>query len=163
MNSLELYQMLTRDPATSVQFGSVCALDRLPKLITRRPKLYVVNTQDSRGPGKHWLLLYFPRLGPAECFDSLGHGPKYYGWHLHCYLLRHGGDYVTNKRRYQQAGTPTCGQFCLYYAFHRCFGRPMSQILLDFENARLCENENLVKNFVRERGLISDTNRLRLG
>ena len=162
MNSIQLRWALTKDPVTQVQLGHVCALDELPRTVTQRPKLYIVNTADCRRPGKHWLALYFPRVGPAECFDSLGHGPKFYHWRLHRYLMTQGGSYVTNTRRYQQAGTKTCGQFCLYYSFQRCTGRPMQQILEDFDGHTLDSNEELVTYFVKERDVMHSLDQLHL-
>ena len=162
MNSLQLRLALTEDPLTQSQLGRVCALEELPGAVTRRPKLYIVNTQDRKGLEKHWLALYFPRVGPAECFDSLGREPRYYHWRLHRYLKKHGGYYIYNKRRCQQVGTRTCGQFCLYYAQHRCAGKPMRQILLNFDGQTLDDNEDMVSAFVKERDLTLDLDRLNL-
>jgi len=150
MNTLELQQILTRDPMTRPHLGRVCALDQLPRKVTHRPKLYIINSQPRHKPGKHWLALYFPKVGPAEFFDSLGHGPRYYSWGLERYLKKQGGYYVRNTRRYQQVGTKTCGLFCYYYAQQRCTGRPMSQIVKDFHDQKLNCNETLVTEFVPE-------------
>ena len=160
MNTLELQQALTNDPITEPYTGRVCALDQLPKRVTHRPTLYIVNSQPGHKPGKHWLALYFPRVGPAEFFDSLGHGPRYYSWRLERYLKRQGGYYIYNKRRYQQAGTKTCGQFCYYYAHQRCKGRPMRDMLKDFDELNLNYNEEMVTEFAREWTLQQDMNGL---
>ena len=153
MNTIELQQILTQDPITKPYVGSVCALNQLPKRVTHRPKLYVVNTQPGHKPGKHWLTLYFPKVGPAEFFDSVGHGPKYYSWRLERYLKKQGGYYIRNRRRVQQVGTKTCGQFCYYYAYQRCTGRPMTQILRDFDHKLLNNNEQLVSDFVDDKDM----------
>ena len=154
MNTIELHQLLIRNPTTRPHLGRVCALDQLPKKVTHRPKLYIVNSQPGHRPGKHWLALYFPKVGPAEFFDSLGHGPRYYSRGLELYLKKQGGYYVRNKRRYQQAGTGTCGQFCYYYVYNRCMGRPMSHTLSDFDHRRLNTNETLVTEFAPEEDLV---------
>jgi len=64
----------------SYHLGGVCALDQLPRKIIRRPKMYIVDTQERYRPGKHWLVLYLPKVGPSEFFDSAGHGHRYYSW-----------------------------------------------------------------------------------
>ena len=144
MNTLELQQVLMNNQSTQLQTGSVCAMDQLPNTVQQRPKLYIVNSQESHRQGQHWLALYFPKVGPAECFDSLGHTPQYYHWRLARFLKTQGGYYICNRRRVQQPGTKTCGQFCVYYLQHRCNGRTMHQILGDFDETNLDYNENLV-------------------
>ena len=160
MNTIELHQRLSGDPMICPYF--MCALDQLPRKVTHRPKLYIINSQPGHKPGKHWLTLYFPKLGPAEFFDSLGRGPRYYSWRLERYLKKQGGYYIRNKRRYQQVGTTTCGQFCYYYAHYRCMGRPMKDILNDFDPCRLNINETLVTNFDKEENLLDDMEHLSL-
>ena len=106
----------------------------------------IVNTKESCNPGQHWLAIYFPRVGPCEFFDSLGHKPLYYSWRLERYLKKHGGYYIRNKLRYQQPGTKTCGEFCCYYLRQRCRGRKMRDILNDFDDTNLSFNEDLVSD-----------------
>ena len=160
MNTTEIQEILARDPAThGVQ---VCALNQLPKVIKQRPQLFIVNTQESHRPGKHWLTLYFPRVGPVECFDSLGRGPRYYHWRLERYLKKHGGYLVYNRKRYQQAGTKTCGQFCLYYAYHRCTGHSIQDIQGDLNSEDLDWNETVVTDFVKDWKIKEDMNDLSL-
>ena len=162
MNTTELHQLLTRDPVTGPHLGRVCALDQLPKKVTHRPKLYIVNSQPGHKPGKHWFALYFPKVGPAEFFDSLGHGPRYYSWGLERYLKKQGGYYIRNQRRYQQVGTKTCGEFCYYYAYHRCTGQSMTQIVMDFHERHLNNNETRVTEFVTDQILLDEVDRLSL-
>ena len=147
MNTLQLQHTLTTNTMTRTQLGRVCALDQLPTVIRHKPKLYIVNSQPRHRPGRHWLALYFPKVGYAEFFDSLGHEPSYYHWRLERYLKRQGDTYKRNESRYQQVGTNTCGQFCLYYAYQRCSGRSMTDIELDFKKEDLDYNEELVREF----------------
>ena len=144
MDTLELQQALMNDPITHLQTGGVCAVDQLPHIVQQRPTLYIVNSQESHRPGQHWLALYFPKVGPAECFDSLGHTPHYYHWRLARFLKTQGGYYICNQTRVQQPGTKTCGQFCIYFLQQRCTGRTMRQILGDFDETNLNYNEDLV-------------------
>jgi hypothetical protein len=39
----------------------------------------ILYTDTSDGPGKHWVVLYFPKHGPYGYFDSLGNIPESYG------------------------------------------------------------------------------------
>ena len=162
MNTLELQQLLKSNPVTKHHVDRVCALDQLPEKIQHRPKLYIVNSQESGRPGKHWLALYFPKWGPAEFFDSLGHGPRYYHRRLERFLKKRGGYYIRNRRRYQQAGTRTCGAFCYYYVHQRCEGRPMKEILRDFDEKNLNNNETLVTEFMVYQDLMNEMDSLTL-
>ena len=63
-------------------FGGVYAIDQFIAggLVTH--KVYIVNTDTSKGPGKHWLAVYLPSTGIVEYFDPLGyehlHSVRYY-------------------------------------------------------------------------------------
>lgn len=143
MNTLEVQELLMRDPLT--EMVHVCAISDLEKP-TQRPALYIVNTQQKNQRGKHWIALYFPEHGPVEYFDSLGRKPIYYDLNLE--------NYIANKHRYQQAGTRTCGQYCYYYLYQRCVGRSIKDILNDFDVNDLDKNEDLVLDFVN---MLDDT------
>ena len=56
--------------------------------------------------------------------------------------------------RYISNADKTCGQFCYYYAYQRCMGRPMRQIVKDFHEQKLNCNETLVTEFVIEEDLV---------
>ena len=70
MNSKQLYDMLLGYPVT------ICTADQLK---IQRGRFFISNTDTSQGPGEHWVTFYFPKRGPFEFYDSLGHMPEYYG------------------------------------------------------------------------------------
>lgn len=150
MNTLQLQDWLQREVITRRVYGRVCALNQLPFNIQRRPSVYIVNSQPSSKPGRHWFVLYFPRVGPSEFFDSLGRRPGYYSWRLERYLKNHGGYFIYNAQRYQQVGTTTCGQFCLYFTYQRCLGRGMRDIIGDFDVNDLNYNEAIVNTWIMQ-------------
>jgi hypothetical protein len=57
---------------------AVVSADEIPGRPIWKPAGFIVNTDLSSGPGKHWVCFYFPKKGPAEFFDSLGHSPEFY-------------------------------------------------------------------------------------
>ena len=141
MYTSELREYLRRDPLARSQLGDVCAADQLPL----RPKrsLYVVNTDTSAGPGRHWVAFYFPRgRGPPEFFDPVGLPPETYHVRFRNALILNGPRYVYNNQRLQAAGSTTCGYFCLFYAYFRCRGLGMRRALRKFKN--FCSNEEKV-------------------
>ncbi len=99
----------------------------------------MVNTDDSQGKGIHWVTYYFPKGEHAEFFDSLGSHPTRYG--MEEYLVDHGPSYLYNTKRLQ--GGNTCGQFCIYYAMHRCRGCSMQDIVNQFTD-NLQDNDRKV-------------------
>ena len=129
MNSSELRQWLSKDPVIRGQFGNVCAADELPMHIRHRPRIYIVNTDKRHQPGKHWVVFYFPRRGPAEFFDSNGHKPSYYRKRFQRVLVKNERRYIYNSIPVQYEGTQTCGHYCLYYTLFRCRGESMTQIV----------------------------------
>ena len=70
MNGKQLHDMLLGYPVT------ICTADQLK---IQRGRFVISNTDTSQGPGQHWVTFYFPKRGPFEFFDSLGHRPEYYG------------------------------------------------------------------------------------
>ncbi len=150
MDTSLLNRILRTDAVTIKQFGGVYPADKLPTIVRHRPRIYIANTDPSSEPGKHWVSLYFPRNGPSEFFDSLGHSPRYYGWRFERALLNEGRGYLFNGLRIQQEGTITCGQFCLYYAFHRCRGESMDKIVKRFHRHNLRLNEDIVELYFRD-------------
>ena len=104
MNTLQILNVLQRDPFTKSVFTSVLPSDRLPDIVSERPKGYIVNVDGSDKPGSHWVAMFFPTKpdgegdGAAEFMDPLGEKPNHYSDH------------------------------CLFYALHRCRNIPMSTI-----------------------------------
>ena len=75
MNNYQLETMLRGYPVT------VCTADEIRK---QRGRFVIANTDTSDGNGgKHWVVFYFPKLGPYEFFDSIGNTPESYGDSIH--------------------------------------------------------------------------------
>ena len=55
-----------------------------------------------------------------------------------------------NKIQLQSAFSTGCGQHCTYIFYHRCRKRPMSAIVNNFVNDKLCKDQ-LVYDFVRQK------------
>ncbi len=106
--------------------------------------MYIVNTDESHQPGRHWVAFYFPSRGPSEFFDSMGRAPDYYHKRFKNVLLNNGGRYIYNDKSLQQYGTRTCGQFCLFYVIRRCGGWSMRRIVHTFDFVNLNNNERIV-------------------
>ena len=111
----------------------------------RSPGAYIINTDPSHLPGQHWIALFLSRNGFVEIFDSLGYHPHHYPF-LKTYLIGRRFNYNTN--RWQNVGTATCGQFCLFYLYHRCRGWRLPQMTDFYWNSDIRRNENMVSLFM---------------
>ena len=73
MNTLPIECLLKNDSKTKSIFKKVCALDQLEK--PTFPSAYVINSDPSSEPGKHWVAVYFDKRGRVEYFDCYGLSP----------------------------------------------------------------------------------------
>ena len=112
------------------------------------PKFIILNTDESDGRGLHWVAVYVPYSGPLEFFDSLGESPESYRGYFRDWLISGGRGYMRNEYRYQDRGTGTCGEFCLYYGIKRLRGETMHEIVQTLKPQNLHFNELLVSDFV---------------
>ena len=142
MNTFEIKRVLERNPSTKKIFCGVFAADQIPKTIDTFPCGFVANTDPSTEPGTHWVCFYFPSGGKTEFFDSYGHPPDHYGFKLH--------DIETwNNRKLQSSLSEVCGQYCIFYLYHKSRGYSMSKIVNMFtDNRRL--NDCKVACYVKE-------------
>ncbi|MCG8032156.1 MAG: hypothetical protein JAZ03_08265 [Candidatus Thiodiazotropha taylori] len=122
--------------------------DRIFQFSFQGPRLLILNTDESDGRGLHWVTVYVPVFGPLEFFDSLGQSPGTYRDYFRSWLVSSGRGYVRNGRRYQDYGTDTCGEFCIYYALKRLSGETMMQIVQTLDSRNLSYNELIVSDFV---------------
>ena len=72
-NTHEIRSALLDDERTASLFAGVLARDEFAR--STKPGLYVVNTDDSDQPGKHWLVVYISD-DAYGFFDSYGRPPS---------------------------------------------------------------------------------------
>ena len=155
MDTLQILKMLQSDSFTKSVFTSVLPSDRLPDIVLERPKGYIVNVDGSDKPGSHWVAMFFPTTpdgegdGAAEFMDPLREKPNYYSEHFKTFLQNNSSSYIYNKHVLQSPWSSVCGQYCLFYALHRCRNIPMSTITNMFTNDKEW-NDMLVRDFIRK-------------
>ena len=150
MNTFQLAQVLTKDPFTKGSFAGVYACDQLSSIeIDEYPKSIVVNTDPMELPGTH---VYFNEQMKGESFDSYGKHPIHYNKYFLDFINRNAVECIWehNKIQLQSAFSTVCGQYCVYFLYHRCRKGPMSSIVNSFVNDKL-HNDELVYNFVRRK------------
>ena len=147
MNTDQIKRALERNPSTKKILDGVFAADQLPKTIATFPCGFVANTDPSTEPGTHWISFYFPSPESLvftfpHLFDSYGHPPEHYGFKL--YAIE-----TWNNRKLQSSWSQVCGQYCIFYLYHKSRGYSMSKIVNMFtNNTRL--NDCKVACYVKE-------------
>ena len=129
MNSSELLRVLSQNRHTKGIHYAVTSSDRLPPTPLQRPATLIVNADSSNKPGSHWLVFYFPRKGPAEFFDSMGHSPQFYHQRFKNYLIVNGPVFLHNTKRIPDFNSDFCGEYCLQFIIGRSRGMTFCDFL----------------------------------
>ena len=139
MNTHQIEQILTT--LLPNNFIGVFAQDRIPNIDSALhfPLSFVSNTHPSTKPGEHWVAFYYTSPDTLEFFDSYGLHPSIYGFtdtpsHI-------------NHKTLQSLDSNVCGQYCIYYLYHRSRGKTMSKILSSFSTDQAW-NDKSVARFV---------------
>ena len=150
MDSFKISFILENNTNTRKIFQGVRAADQIPRVVGRKPSLFVVNTDTALGEGEHWVVFYFSRNQPAEFFDSVGHSPDFYRTNFRNLLISEGcrGQFMYNTMPLQAQNTSSCGEFCLYFSFYRALNYSFEEIVSTFTSNRLT-NEGLVSSFMK--------------
>ena len=154
LSSDELTQLAASDTLLNAQFQGVFPSDILPK-IDKYPAGFIFNNEPSTEAGMHWLAFYFPEKGQSEFFDSYGFSPENYTSNF--------TKFIKNSRRHintkilQSMDTAVCGDYSLFYLWHRVRGKSIAKIDNIFtENTHL--NDKITVSFVRTHMYIQDGN-----
>lgn len=127
MNTSQLLCVIGADPILCATTLGVYAADQAPEYI--RHGGFIINTDASSKPGKHWCACYFNGSGQAEFFDSYGKPPSYYNNAFASCLQNNSVVQLYNTKKLQSNYSNVCGQFCLYYLIHRTRGQKFKDIV----------------------------------
>lgn len=126
-------------------FLGVYAIDQLPKLKTNGACCFIINTDPSYLPGKHWLAV-FVKNREGECFDSYGRLPPR---PLQFWLNKNCNRWCYNKRWLQGPLSTLCGAYCIFYLAKRCLSnKTMSAILSEDFSESFVRNDALMRKFM---------------
>ena len=132
MNTKQLWNALCLNPVTNQYFDGLYSADTL-KEIREKADLIICNMDPSNKSVEHWVLFFF-RDNSADFFDSLGRDIKYYGSIYLDFIANFVTDNEQTLQRTQQVNSDLCGQYCLYYAFAKCNGLSMEEIIFNIPN-----------------------------
>ena len=145
MNTLEIEDLLCRDPLVRPLFGGVFPSDRLPDRIPHGKRLYIANTDPAKGEGQHWIAFFFQSNGECIYFDSYGLPPQIPSFVK--FINKNAVQWRFNSQRLQDVKSVVCGHYCIFFAYHMARGMSLAQITGNFTK-RLSFNDRLVKAFV---------------
>ena len=137
MNENEIAHYLMSDEYTSMFFRGVMAYDKLPATNCVKG-LYIVNTDSSTGPGKHWVCLFVEDL--CEYFDSLGNPPL----EVKSFIQKQQKPYIYSNIKLQGSNSDVCGDYCILFSYFRCRGYSMKHFVEMFTND-VDKNDNEIK------------------
>jgi hypothetical protein len=146
LSSTDLEKFLFSDRVLCYNSGGVFPINKLPHNSLNK-KCFIVNSDPSYLPGKHWLAIFFPPNSLPEFFDSFGKSPSFYSENLLNFLLEENSKgFIYNSFPLQSSSSTSCGMFCLYFLYHRIRGYTFSQILEKF-GKNLEMNDSIVVDF----------------
>ena len=122
------------------RFGGVYSKNTLPNVI--EPKFYIVNLDDAKGPGTHWVCIYNCDHNICYYFDSFGVDP--------CdevlrFMKRSQKKIAMSTYQIQMLGTILCGYFCIYVCNELLNNTPFCDILLEFDPSNYRNNDKIIK------------------
>lgn len=146
MNAWTIDNMLSQDRYTREHFQGFSTPDvPLPHFI-RKPALYILNIDDSGGPGIHWCLAFFNQNNECDFFDPLGNPPDTYNFH-HA-LFEKCSQINFNHDTVQASNSSTCGHHCVFFAYHRSRNVKPSDIMKKYKADNYVWNDHMVNSFI---------------
>lgn len=145
MDTVELITCLQNDPLIRNHLCGVFPREVLPKLDV--PGIYVVNTDTSKGGGRHWFLVYIDENRVCTVYDSLGaseHSRKLLG------ELPSVTPVYFSVKRFQSSTTAVCGCYCLYFARELTRGHCAVKLEKNFSVFNTLANDLYVKECTRK-------------
>lgn len=141
MDTIQIFNILSKNKDTKKYFQGVFALDKLPQ-VKKKPACFVINTDKSNRPGTHWVSIFFPLKGCAEYFDSYGRPPK--NEFFIKFLLKNSNRYIYSNKFIQNLFSDNCGKYCCVFLAKRCQGNSLKKIQKMFKSNGNINNEKIV-------------------
>jgi hypothetical protein len=124
-------------------FGGVYSRDTLPKHI--KSQFYIVNLDEAKGEGTHWVCFY--NCNPKLCyyFDSFGVDPCN---EILRFMKQSKKKILMSTYRIQELGSIMCGYYCIYVCDQLMNNIAFYDILLNFEPNNYIKNDNIIKKIL---------------
>ena len=90
------------------------------------PHCTIANTDPIDLPGQHWVALFWSAPDQGDFFDSYAIPPQRFRRRWQCFQG------FQAPHSIQQWTSNVCGDYALYYLYHRCRGTPLPKIVQYF-------------------------------
>ena len=122
-------------------FKGTYPCDLVPISLNIKPQAFVVNTENSRSPGEHWVGLIIKQTN-CWYFDSLGNELQNQEV-LHSLRKIGVKKYFFNHKQIQSVNSSSCGYFCIAFVLSFILGISYEDFLSEFsenvdQNDRIC-------------------------
>lgn len=144
MNGNQLKTIALQDPYIRRTFKGIYARNKFLQLkVPNTTSSIIVNTQNSDGPGEHWIAIFIDQKRKRIIwFDSYNKLPSYYGMQS---WFR--GKTIENKgREIQNIRSYFCGLYVLFFLYFINRGFTLRQILQKF-SSNTYRNDRIVASF----------------
>jgi hypothetical protein len=128
--NVKQYDVIARDELSSVNFNLA-------------PIALVVNTDDRRNPGRHWVAVYVWKVHGklySDHYDSYGNPLSRYGINIPVPMHQY------NKKSHQQYSSSVCGLHSLRFLYKRSRGTSLATYVSHCQTDP-AKNDDLVKQF----------------
>lgn len=147
MDTLQLNRVMNKYKWMRDEFCGVIPIDFLPTERVKRPCSFIVNTDSSSLPGKHWFAIYLTKNGLIEYFDSFGIKPL--NNEVYDFLKINGNKWTYNKFQIQDINSSSCGKICALFLAYRNKGLKYRDFVNIFsKNTQI--NELIVKRLYKK-------------
>lgn len=140
MNTLQILNSLKK---LNVPSHGVFPMDRIPRSLGR-PAGIVINTDDHRHKGQHWIALFVTSKGKGIFFDSFGQKPTHK--HVKDVLRKNTSSYIWNTKQLQGLNSNVCGQYCVMFLHYMNQNYSLNDFCNLFSN-NFYKNDCIVFNF----------------
>jgi len=153
MNTRQLLKCIDSDGILRRECEGVYPANKIPKPYGY-PFAVIVNLDKHTEPGSHWVCIFMNRDGESEFFDSYGRKPDTN--EIQSYMKKYATRLRCNEKQLQGPYSSACGQYCLYYMYHRLRNYTMNMITEKF-GSDYDKNDTYVTRWVNDKFPV-DTN-----
>lgn len=140
-SNIDLIYALSKTPC----FSGVFASDRLPQRVTRFPTAIVMNFDQQRKKGSHWVAVFIDGARVGYYFDSYGLPPFLPS--VRRFLTSHCKKWSYGKRQLQSLDSNVCGQYSSLYLIHRSKKKSTRTFLKGFSKNKDQNDLKIAKRF----------------
>ena len=143
METSEIFYCMQQDEMIRKCLRGVYPCNRLPE----DDGMCVANEDPAGEPGSHWVFVW-RNARKTVYFDSFARAPI---GCIRLYGLNRYGEIQVNSRRVQSDASSTCGNHCIFVAFHLARGLDIREIENNIYTEDAIVNDRMVFDFVNER------------